>query len=1166
MTMRIMRAVPLVVVAMCAFLWSLARAEGPDKTKPRAPEQLLKGASTPQYSLLNINNLTTWTRADGYSNHTPMGGDGLRYPRGTGNAIYLDGLVYGGKVFLDAARTMRPAIHPVRVGGSHYGVGTREGWVEGFGATAVAADPRLPTVGVYRIRRDYASMSEEELRRDAAEFFEIPPGDVTDAQMALVRTQYEKDWTEWPVRRGAPFIDRNGNGVYDPPPPFSKTFTVDSLIAQGKDEPGVAGVDPNSPADQVLWHVYNDLDRALSIGFLRSEPIGLEIQKTIWGYKRTDAMGNLYFTRYKIINKGGVDIGGGVKGAFYIDSMFVCQWSDPDLGSFTDDLVGCDTTLSMAFVYNANAIDATYRRYNLPPPAVGYDFLAGPIVPDPTGTAVFDFKYRPGFRNLGMSSFAYFSAGSPFSDPPYGRSALANYSVSSGRWWKMLRGFAPVGDMTTADTPYPHPPGMAITKFPLSGDPVARTGFLDGLGTLFSFTTGDRRFLLNAGPFSMAPGDTQEVTVGVVAGLGSDRLSSISVMKFNDRFVQITYDALFQVPRAPVAPDVKVAELDGQIVLEWGSNLTRVADTEQRVNQPGGYTFEGYNVYQLPSRGSRLSEAVRIVTYDLPSDPTVVLDEQFDQRSGQILKLPVQFGTNSGVVRFFNFKRDYVRDIDKIYNGQEYYLAVTAYSIATVPGFLPAALESDAIVLTVRPKVPFGKIYGARYGDTLRVTKTGISDGKTRPIVVDPTASTGDTYEVRFADAGGGNTTWSLINVTKNRTLLSNQTNQSGDDNYNIVEGGIFLKVEGPPPGIKRLDMFDTDDQTQWGWSITGGARRFTWAGGADGLGFEGFRGAFGWASPYHYFILGRTPSSPILASDLKAVELRLVPTDVNGVFDANHANASFAYRYLRLATAAPAQPEFAPWIVNRAGGYAYQDFRKSAPLAVYNMDANPPQRLAIGYLENNASLGSVNGFYWPPDFNARNNTAGTGPREWLYIFNVPYSETPDANLQRDILNNDLPVMYWSAKARRGNVAFQEGDKIMFHPNRVNTPATVFTYSLPAAQTGLELEKASAEKVGVFPNPYYAFNAAETNRFFRFVTFNNLPRKATLRIFNLAGQLVRTLEKDDASQFLRWDLNNRANFPVASGIYIVHIDMPEVGVTKVLKVAIIQEQEILDAY
>jgi len=30
-----------------------------------------------------------------------------------------------------------------------------------------------------------------------------------------VRQQYEQDWNEWPGEWGAPYYDRNGNGVYD---------------------------------------------------------------------------------------------------------------------------------------------------------------------------------------------------------------------------------------------------------------------------------------------------------------------------------------------------------------------------------------------------------------------------------------------------------------------------------------------------------------------------------------------------------------------------------------------------------------------------------------------------------------------------------------------------------------------------------------------------------------------------------------------------------------------------------------------------------------------------------------------------------------------------------------------------------------------------------------
>ncbi len=524
-------------------------------------------------------------------------------------------------------------------------------------------------------------MSESELKRDAAESNEIGVAEVSDAQVQKIVAQYAKDWAEWPVEHGAPYIERNGQPGYQKPP----AFTNPKELIDGKyDEPGVAGADPNSPADQVIYTVYNDLDRNQTLALNQCEPLGLEIQLTVWGYKRTDALGNIFFRRFRIINRGGVAIdAAGTKGAFTLDSMYCAQWSDPDLGSFADDLCGCDTTLSMGYIYNGNAIDSDFREFNLPVPAAGYDFLAGPAVASPGDKAVFNFKYRDGFKNLGMSSFSYFSAGSPISDPP------GTY-VGARRWYRMLQGYAPV-DVERQF--YPFPPGLTSNRYPLSGDPVRRTGFIDGLGTTYSFAPGDRRINLSTGPFTLAPADTQEIVVAFVAGLGSDRLSSISVMKFNDRFAQNTFNALFQVPKPPAAPNVKVAELDGQIILEWGSDLARVAETETIVNQPGDYEFEGYNVYQFPKRSSSLAEAKRIAVFDLPDDPTVVLDEQFDNTSGQILFKPVQFGANSGITRYFKFNRDYILDFDKIYNGQEYYLGVTAYSVAKQAGFRPWSLS-----------------------------------------------------------------------------------------------------------------------------------------------------------------------------------------------------------------------------------------------------------------------------------------------------------------------------------------------------------------------------------------------------------------------------------------------------------------------------------------
>ena len=67
-------------------------------------------------------------------------------------------------------------------------------------------------------------------------------------------------------------------------------------------------------------------------------------------------------------------------------------------------------------------------------------------------------------------------------------------------------------------------------------------------------------------------------------------------------------------------------------------------------------------------------------------------------------------------------------------------------------------------------------------------------------------------------------------------------------------------------------------------------------------------------------------------------------------------------------------------------------------------------------------------------------------------------------------------------------------DRLVVTPNRINTIAATFTYTIPKAISGLAVGNKRCRKIGVYPSPYYAYNPAETNRFFKFVTFNNLPK------------------------------------------------------------------------
>ena len=168
--------------------------------------------------------------------------------------------------------------------------------------------------------------------------------------------------------------------------------------------------------------------------------------------------------------------------------------------------------------------------------------------------------------------------------------------------------------------------------------------------------------------------------------------------------------------------------------------------------------------------------------------------------------------------------------------------------------------------------------------------------------------------------------------------------------------------------------------------------------------------------------------------------------------------------------------------------------------------------------------------------------------------------------------NASTPLMWVMVCNRRNTSAWTGSDEFSIIANHVNTAVDTFSFVSPAPSTSSATAKSDVTKINAFPNPYYGFNRAETSRFSRFVTFNHLPPGDwRIRIFNLAGTMVRKIGPSSAnqsstSQFATWDLNNENGLPVASGIYIAHIIMPNLGETKILKLIIIQEQQILDYY
>jgi hypothetical protein len=90
--------------------------------------------------------------------------------------------------------------------------------------------------------------------------------------------------------------------------------------------------------------------------------------------------------------------------------------------------------------------------------------------------------------------------------------------------------------------------------------------------------------------------------------------------------------------------------------------------------------------------------------------------------------------------------------------------------------------------------------------------------------------------------------------------------------------------------------------------------------------------------------------------------------------------------------------------------------------------------------------------------------------------------------------------------------------------------------------------------VHTVPDPYYVTNSFETTSTDKIIRFVNLPSRAIIRIYSSSGVLVRVLEHNSESRGLTdedvsvlggeetWDVRNRNNQVVASGVYFYHIE------------------------
>jgi hypothetical protein len=958
---------------------------------------------------IDVNNISMVVKNTGsFAYDTQNGAAGLEFPKGTGKtAVFAAGLWMGAQVG-----------GKVRVSVAEYSDDYRPGSVIGTGATAVADDPQNADYKVYKLNRVYLNAAGG---IDAA---------TRDAALA--------DYNAGAVPHGAPVVNVLGDGTL-----------------------GIVG-------DQMLWSVYNDLGppnnpfvRGTHNGASSLLGLGVEVQQTTFAFSRQGPLGNTVFIRYKITNKG----------PNTLSNAFVSQWSDPDLGGFTDDFVGCDTTLSVGYVYNATNND---EQYGAQSPSVGYDFLQGPKVVVAPGDTV----------TLGLASFnKYTNGGGP---------------ADSTETYRYMQGF--LGDGSQLVNPTTGLP----TRFNVSGDPVLNTGWLDN-------SAGDRRLMLSSGPFTMQPGDEQQVVVGIVVAQGETRLASVALMKCFDAAVQAAYDANFNLASPPNNPVVSITPRDGEVFIRWDSG-------SENYNQPP-FAWQGYNVYQGASIAGPWT---RVATYDRVDGVTTVLDVQCDPNSPVPLRTVTAFGTDAGVRYSLELTDDKVRG-GPLHTASQYYYTVTSYSVGI--GQFQQVLESPFVPYATVPQTPPAGVDLSPAGVgpvTHSLTPTAppatpLATDVVSVVVKDAATMVAADWKVGFKPDGPG-TSWYVTRKTGavEDTVVNNWTNSTTDENFPVVNGIQIRLLSYPSGTLGNVAYVDTAGFNPA--ALVGVDRGLTW-----------FDGGGGYA-----------------ASDLGGTIAAGTPAPNTEIRFTGALVGQKAYRYVRKTPATGTIYEFQDYV--------------DVPFTVFDKDANQQKNAA--FLESEAT---ANGQWDPSD-------AGNGGREVVWVLGSNYSgNTPDPfyqdPLNSDLLGATLDLRYEFFPRRTDPAAvIDAGDKVEFVTSIPAQPTDQYTFSTTAPNTfDANLAKGELSRVRAVPNPYFAHSTFELNRFNRVLKFTHLPARCTIRLFNLAGDQVRVLEKNDATSEATWDLNTDHGLPIGSGIYIFHIDAPGVGTTTG-KVAVFMEKERLNNF
>lgn len=519
----------------------------------------------------------------------------------------------------------------------------------------------------------------------------------------------------------APFYDNEtdatpANGVYDPinDGDYPWYDIEDEIDCRSDRRVTLFG-------DETHWWVFNDK------GNIHTEtggdPIGMEVRAQAFAFATDDAINDMTFYNYELINRG----------TQTLQNTYFGQWVDPDIGQSNNDFVGCDVGRGLGFAYNGESTDngqGGQDPYGASPPAIGIDFFEGPYQDNDgidnafgigTGEALNGIGYGDQVidnERFGMRRFVYHNiGGGPTGDP---NNATDYYRYLQGIWQngqQMTYGGNGFNTGSSLPTDFMFPDDTDDSFWGTGGVDPGEDWSEVSVGNPF----GDRRFLQSAGPFTLVPGAVNNITVGVVYGRNTaetDLEASVRSMKSADSKAQALFDNCFELVEPPVAPLLTVQEMENELILfltepagfdeqtwfeEDRINIVTPDDLiQQGIFYDDTFRFEGYQIYQMADADASVAdlddiEKARLVAQcDIQNGVSKLVNYDYDEQLQITIPTVMVDGSDEGLKHSFSIKTDlFATGSSGLVNHKKYYYIAVAYAYNNFKDYDP--LDPDGL-------------------------------------------------------------------------------------------------------------------------------------------------------------------------------------------------------------------------------------------------------------------------------------------------------------------------------------------------------------------------------------------------------------------------------------------------------------------------------------